>query len=121
AALAVAALALVHRTSAPRLVGAGLLSGAVTLVRLSGALTAAALLLAAWRQAAWRGRFSVAAGAALGVVLVGLQQWWTFGDPLMTGYQYWLPDVRSFGLEYALDPLTRRDGSGVVADSLDGA
>ena len=39
----------------------------------------------------------------------------------MTGYQYWLPEVRTFGLDYPLDPDIRRDGSGIVADSLDGA
>ena len=50
-----------------------------------------------------------------------LQQWWSFGNPLMTGYAYWLPEVRSFSLAYPLDPELRRDGSGVVADSLDGA
>jgi hypothetical protein len=38
----------------------------------------------------------------------------------MTGYTYYLPEIRSFGLDYALDPQIRRDGSGVVADSLDG-
>jgi 4-amino-4-deoxy-L-arabinose transferase-like glycosyltransferase len=131
AALAVGALALIHRASIPnpagtrRLAGAGLLAGATILVRLSGVLTAAALLLALWRRdrwrTAWRGWLILAAGAALGVLLVGLQQWWSFGNPLMTGYQYWLPEVRSFGLGYALDPHIERDGSGVVADSLDGA
>jgi hypothetical protein len=124
AALAVGALALIHRPSTVRLAGAGLLAGASILIRLSGVLTAAALVLALWRRAdwrdAWRGWAILAAGAGLGIVLVGLQQWWSFGNPLMTGYEYWLPEVRSFGLGYALDPHIRRDGSGVVADSLDG-
>src|SRR6185295_12666435 len=46
AALAVGALALVHRASMPRLGGAGLLSGGLVLVRLTGVLTAVALVLA---------------------------------------------------------------------------
>jgi 4-amino-4-deoxy-L-arabinose transferase-like glycosyltransferase len=39
----------------------------------------------------------------------------------MSGYQYWLPEVRSFGVDYPFDPRSQRDGSGIVADSLDGA
>ena len=39
----------------------------------------------------------------------------------MTGYQYWLPEVRTFGLDFPFDADSQRDGSGVVADSLDGA
>lgn len=128
AALSIAALALVARPSTPRLAGAGLLAGALVLVRLSGVLTLAALLAATFAEAVpriaqridWRGRTAVAAGGLLGIALLGMQQWSTFGNPLMTGYQYWLPEIRTFGLDYPLDPAIRRDGSGVVADSLDG-
>jgi hypothetical protein len=122
AALAVAALALVHRPTTRRLGGAGLLAGLLILVRLSGVLTLAALLAStiAARVGA-RGRLAIIAGGVLGVALLALQQWWTFGNPLMSGYQYWLPEVRTFGLDYPLDPAIRRDGSGIVADSLDGA
>jgi hypothetical protein len=145
AALAVGVLALIHRAGlgraaeagrtgetarlaetgrtggAARLAGAGLLSGALVVVRLSGILTAVALVPALWRHVAWRGRFVLAAGIVLGGLIVAGQQWWSFGNPLMTGYQYALPEVRSFGLDYPLDPKITRDGSGVVADSLDGA
>ena len=55
------------------------------------------------------------------MLLVALQQWGTFGTPFMTGYQYYLPDVQSFSLAYPFDLRVRRDGSGIVADSLDGA
>jgi hypothetical protein len=124
AALSVAALARVYRPSTPRLAGAGLLAGALILVRLSGVLTLAALLAAtltgAGRRLDRRGLLTLAAAGLLGVALLGAQQWWTFGNPLMTGYQYWLPEIRTFGLDYPLDPETRRDGSGIVADSLDG-
>ena len=44
-----------------------------------------------------------------------------FGSPFMSGYQYWLPEIRSFGIDYPFDERTQHDGSGVVADSLDGA
>lgn len=124
AALSVAVLVLVHRPTTRRLAGAGLLAGALILVRLSGVLTLAALLAATLVGARSRvgrpGRLAVVAGGLLGLFLLGLQQWSTFGTPLMTGYQHWLPEIRTFGLDYALDPALRRDGSGVVADSLDG-
>lgn len=124
AVLSIAALALVHRPTTARLAGAGLLAGALILVRLSGVLTLAALLAAtlagAGRRQGWRAPVVVLAGGLLGLALLAAQQWWTFGNPLMTGYQYWLPEIRTFGLDYPLDPATRRDGSGVVADSLDG-
>jgi 4-amino-4-deoxy-L-arabinose transferase-like glycosyltransferase len=87
------------------------------MVRLSGILSVEALL----PNASWRGRAIVVGAALAGVVALGAYQWATFGDPLMTGYQYWLPDVRTFGLDYPFDPRSQRDGSGVVADSLDGA
>lgn len=124
AALAIGVLALVHRPTTRRLVGAGLLAGALILVRLSGVLTLVALLAAALLGTGSRvgrtGQFAVVAGGLLGLLLLGLQQWSTFGNPLMTGYQHWLPEIRTFGLDYPLDPAIRRDGSGVVADSLDG-
>ena len=124
AALTVAALPLVHRPTTPRLAVAGLVAGALILVRLSGVLTLAALLAASFARAGAqvgrRGRLMLVAGGLLGVLLLGAQQWWTFGNPLMTGYQFWLPEIRTFGLDYPLDPDTRRDGSGVVADSLVG-
>jgi hypothetical protein len=124
AALTVAVLPFVHRPTRVRLAAGGLLTGALILVRLSGVVTAAALVSAlistGWRRIDWRAWGVAAAGGALGVALVALQQWATFGTPLMTGYTYYLPEIRSFGLDYALDPQIRRDGSGVVADSLDG-
>jgi hypothetical protein len=130
AALAVGVLALIcgvhrarrkERPSTARLVGAGLLTGALVLVRLSGILTAAALVPALWRATSWRSRTIVAIGVMLGVLLVAGQQWLTFGSPLKTGYHYYLSDVDQFRLDYPFAADVRRDGSGVVADSLDGA
>jgi hypothetical protein len=130
AALAVGVLALIagvhrahqtQRSSTARLAGAGLLTGALVLVRLSGVLTAAALVPALWRATSWRSRTVLATGVALGVLLVAGQQWWTFGSPLKTGYHYYLSDIDQFRLDYPFAADVRRDGSGVVADSLDGA
>jgi hypothetical protein len=117
AALCVLALALVHRPSSPRLFAAGLLTGGSVLVRLSGILSVEAIL----PSIPWRARVLVTVASLVGIVVLGAQQWWTFGDPLMTGYQYWLPEIRTLGLDYPFDSRSQRDGSGVVADSLDGA
>ena len=57
----------------------------------------------------------------MGIVVLGVHQWSTFGSPFMTGYQYWLPEIRNFGLDYAVDPTSRRDGTGMLTDSLNGA
>lgn len=127
AALAVGVLALIcgvhraQRSNTARLAGAGLLTGGLVLVRLSGILTAAALVPALWRATSWRSRTLVAIGVALGVLLVAGQQWSTFGSPLKTGYHYYLSDIDQFRLDYPFAADVRRDGSGVVADSLDGA
>lgn len=129
AGLTVLVLALVHRPSTRRMLLAGVLAGALILTRLSSLAVVPALLLcvAGWRSAAallapdslrWRG--AIVAGALVGILALGLQQWASFGSPFTTGYQYWLPEIRSFGLDYPLDPEIRRDGSGIVADSLDG-
>ena len=124
AALAVAALAFIARPTPPRLAGAGLAVGALIAVRLSGVLNLAALLAASFATAghrvSWWGRMLLAGGAAVGMLLVAGQQWLTFGNPLATGYAYWLPEIRTFGLDYPLSLDSLRDGSGIVADSLDG-
>jgi hypothetical protein len=124
AALAVAALAFICLPTPPRLAGAGLMTGALILVRLSGVLNLAALQAASFAAAGerirWRGRGLLVAGTLLGMVVVAGQQWWTFGNPLATGYAHWLPEIRTFGLDYPLALDSLRDGSGVVADSLDG-
>jgi hypothetical protein len=117
AALTVLTIALVQRPTGRRLVAAGLLGGAGILVRLGGSLNVVALL----PGVGWRARWLVVAGALVGIVALAGQQWATFGNPLMTGYQYWLPGVRTLGLDFPFDATSQRDGSGVVADSLDGA
>ncbi|MDP8923040.1 MAG: hypothetical protein M3O34_09225, partial [Chloroflexota bacterium] len=37
------------------------------------------------------------------------------------GYDYWLPEIRNFDLAHPFDLDGQRDGSGVVADALEGA
>lgn len=121
AGLTVLLLPLVHRPTVRRLTVGGLLAGSLVLVRLSGVVALVSALLAVGGRRSRRGVVAMLLGGAAGIGLLGLQQWATFGSPLMTGYQYALPEVRSFGLDYPFDPALRRDGSGIVADALDGA
>ncbi|MCC7372065.1 MAG: hypothetical protein IT306_26855 [Chloroflexi bacterium] len=121
AGLTVLVLPLLHRPTTARLGGAGLLAGSLILVRLSGVVTLAAIVATLFTRRRWRGLVVAGTGAALGVAALGFQQWNSFGSPLMTGYAYWLPDLRTFGLDFPLALASQRDGSGVVADSLDGA
>ena len=121
AALTVLALPLLHRPTASRLGGAGLIAGGLILVRLSGIVTLAAMMVTLAVSRRWRGIMIVGAGALVGIAALAFQQWTSFGNPLMTGYAYWLPELRTFGLDFPLSLTSQRDGSGVVADSLDGA
>lgn len=126
AALVVLAVPLLHastgsRFGAARLTGAGLIAGGLILVRLSGIVTLAAMLVTLAASRRWRGAVIVGAGALVGIAALAFQQWTSFGNPLMTGYAYWLPELRTFGLDFPLSLTSQRDGSGVVADSVDGA
>ena len=121
AALVVLAVPLLHVQSSARLAGAGLIAGGLILVRLSGIVTLAALLATLVSGRRWRGALIVGAAALVGIAALAFQQWTSFGNPLMTGYAYWLPELRTFGLDFPLSLTSQRDGSGVVADSVDGA
>jgi hypothetical protein len=61
----------------------------------------------------------VAVLAVPGLVALAAFQWSTFGSPLRTGYDYWLPDLRLFDVGYALQrPMG--DGPTMVGDALNG-
>ena len=117
AGLTLVCLALVHRATTARSALAGAVAGALVTVRLSALIQVPALLAALGN----RQRLALLACAAPFVLALGLFQWATFGSPLRTGYDYWLPEIRNFDPAYPLDSELRRDGSGVVADALDGA
>ena len=117
AGLAVLVLVLVHRPSRLRLVVAGLISGALPVARLSSIVAVPSLMVGT----SWRGRVLVAACASVGIGALAIHQWATFGSPLTTGYDYWLPEIRNFGLDYAVASKIGRDGTGMLADSLNGA
>ena len=102
AALVVLAVPLLHRPTAARLAGAGLIAGGLILVRLSGIVTLAAMLAALGSGRRWRAVVIVGVSALVGIAALAFQQWSSFGNPLMTGYGYWLPELRTFGLDFPL-------------------
>jgi hypothetical protein len=51
---------------------------------------------------------------------LGPFNWFTFGGPFRTGYDYWLPKVKNFSLLFALASPMQGDGPWVVADVLNG-
>ncbi len=115
AGLTVALAGLIHRCSRDGAALAGLLGGAIAVLRLSAFIHPLALVLAAPRRLLPR----VMLFAAPSIVGLALFHWLVFGSPLRTGYDYWLPGARSFDLAYALDSGTMRDGP-LFADALGG-
>jgi hypothetical protein len=77
---------------------AALVGGGLVLMRLSGIVAVPSVILAAPASMRWR----VAAYTLPGILLLGVFQTATFGSPITTGYDYWLPDLRTFDAGYAL-------------------
>ncbi len=114
-ALTVSLAGLLHRRAVVPSVAAAVLAGGLGLLRLSAAVALPAVL------AALPARFvrRAALFAWPGVVALVLFQWATYGDPLRTGYDYWLPDLKLFDVNYAFQrPLG--DGPTLVGDALNG-
>lgn len=92
------------------------LAGVLPLLRLSAGLAVPAVLLALPPRTLRR----TAALALSGLVVLAVFQWATFGSPLRTGYDYWLPDLKLFDPAYALQrPMG--DAPTMVGDALNGA
>ena len=109
----VAAL-LPRRTAAPAAVAA-LLAGVLGLLRLSALAAVPALLLALPAGVHRRAAVYVLPG----IVALAVFQWATFGSPLRTGYDYWLPNLTTFDAAYALQrPMG--DTPTMVGDMLSG-
>lgn len=106
AALALAVFALLNRPGPWTIGVAGFLAGYGVLVRASGIVVLVALLIVL------RGRDRlVALGAAVPAVLtLAAFQWVAFGRPWRTGYGYWLPGFKQFGLTYLGSHPTLSDG-----------
>ena len=115
AALTVMLVGLAHRLSPVRVSLAGMLSGALVVVRLSAAMNILALALALPRHH----RKRAIVFALPFVVGLGIYHWLTFGSPVRTGYDYWLPSIKSFDPSFALVRLPNM--ADPVADALNGA
>lgn len=93
---------------------AALVAGSLALLRLS-ALAALASLGLALPARTWRW---ILFFAAPGVLALAIFQFSTFGSPLRTGYDYWLPNLKTFDVGYVLQrPMG--DGPTMVGDALD--
>jgi hypothetical protein len=95
---------------------AALLAGGLVLLRLSAAFAIPAVVLAglACRRERRFGLFVLP-----GLIALAIFQWTTFGSPLRTGYDYWLPELRAFDLGYLLQrPMG--DTPTMVVDALNG-
>jgi hypothetical protein len=117
AALSVLLVGIFHQMSGTRMIAGGGLVGAMVLVRLS-ALAGLIACLAAVPRRHWP---HVLIGAIPFIVALGLYQWSTFGNPVETGYDYWLPGLRAFDASFAVRGGPQGDGPYIVADRLDGA
>jgi hypothetical protein len=103
-----------RRTAGPSAAAAAI-AGGLALLRLSAAVAIPALLAALPVSVLRR----VAIFVVPGIIALGAFQWATFGSPLRTGYDYWLPDLKMFAVGYALErPMG--DGPTMVGDALNG-
>jgi hypothetical protein len=107
---------LILRPSTKRVTLAGVLSGVLVVVRLSSILNIVALFLALVPKS----RKQLLLSALPGIGALGLFQWATFGNPLKTGYDYWLPGLRNFDWRYAIVSVPLREGPWIIADALKG-
>ena len=103
-----------RRTFAPAAVAA-VLTGGLGLLRLSALAAVPALVLTLPAGVVRR----TAAYLLPGILVLAVFQWTTFGSPLRTGYDYWLPNLRMFEADYALRrPMG--DTPTMVGDMLNG-
>jgi hypothetical protein len=103
-----------RRTVAPAAVAA-VLTGGLGLLRLSALAAVPALVLTLPAGVVRR----TAAYLLPGILVLAVFQWTTFGSPLRTGYDYWLPNLRMFEADYALRrPMG--DTPTMVGDMLNG-
>lgn len=124
--LAVIALYLFHRADRALAAGRrgtglhlaiGLVLGYATFSRLSMIVLLVVAIVIARRP---RAILLIAAGAApWGLALLGYQ-WWAYGSPLTTGYDYWLPGLEEFRPDAAFVWDGLNEGPFIYPDRLEG-
>jgi hypothetical protein len=110
AMLVVLSLALITTAGTRRTAVAGALAGAAVVVRLANIVTLVGLVAILPRL---RPRLTALVAALPFVVALLVYQWATFGQPLKTGYDYYLPGLREFAPHYAWGDPLGRDGPNV--------
>ena len=115
AALTLIAAAMLQRRSFGPAAVAAFILGLLGLIRLSALVAIPALLVSLPRDLSRR----VAVFILPGLLAIAIFQWATFGSPLKTGYDYWLPDLKMFDAAYVLErPMG--DTPTMVGDRLSG-
>jgi hypothetical protein len=112
AALAVAILPLVKRRTPTAIYAAGFLAGYGVVVRDSGLLILACLLLVV----TGRDRIRALIGATPPIAGLAIYQWATFGRPWRTGYTYWLPHLTTFAARFVTAHPLLGDGPYGIPD-----
>jgi hypothetical protein len=116
AGLTLLLVALLHRPTPVRVSWAAVLAGALVAIRLPMALNVVAMFIVL--PNALRRRMVLSAAPPLAAL--ALFNWWTFGSPLKTGYDYWLHGATQFSPAFALKAPMFGDGPWIVADVLGG-
>ena len=116
-ALLLVLVVLLRRTSTRRVAAAGLIAGLLVAVRLNMAIAFVAAALAIPSKH-WK---ALALGAAPVLAALAVYQWLTFGHPLRTGYDYWVPNLTMFHVSHPLADAPRpADGVGLYPDRTNG-
>jgi hypothetical protein len=116
AGMTVLFIPLLQHPTPKRISLAGALAGALVAVRLPMFVNLIALLIVL----PWALRKRLLLFSALPLAALGLFNWLTFGGPLRTGYDYWLPRVKSFSPSYAINRPIQGDGPWLLGDALGG-
>ena len=116
AGLTVLFVPLLLRPTPKRVSLAGALAGALVTVRLPMVVNLAALFIVL----AWPHRKRLLLSSSAPLAALGLFNWLTFGSPFRTGYDYWLPGIRTFSPSYAITSPMQGDGPWLLGDALGG-
>ncbi len=116
AGLTVLLIALLQHPTPKRISLVGVLAGALVIVRLPMVLNLIALLIVLPTPL----RKRLLLFAAPPVAALGLFNLLTFGSLFKTGYDYWLPTLKTFDLSFAFVVPHLKDGPWIVADVLNG-
>lgn len=107
---------LLLRPTPQRVALAGALAGALVAVRLPMVLNLVALFIVL----TWPHRKRLLLFSPPPLAALALYNWLTFGSPFRTGYDYWLPGLKSFSPSYAVTSPMQGDGPWLLGDALGG-